>query len=433
MYKHHAEAYECLMRHHDCSSVANYLLHTIVQRIVRSRSDDCQADSPHMSQSPLHPCTHVPGTRDTPETNTHTDWDDKNYEKKGKNSEFANDYVPTSTRGSTGNNDNANAVHSNDSYTAPFLNIVDLGCGTGRVAEMLLRHPCVRRIHAYDNAPAMLERCLVNTVTAACRAGHWDRIVLIPQSRSSGADAAQHTHCLAQRCTHASHTASHDAAIDSSASSLSTTSSHSDWSFYPLNTDTHCLSDESESRSASRSLHANSSSPCRTLELCVRPYSFAHVQYGCLRPEKKEDEDGGHHALCQLVVCAWSLSFVMREQWGEGRWYDAVDAVMAEMYRLLDNTTSDAALVVIETLGNDSVEPTRNNTLMKRLEEKFGFVRWWGRTDYHFDSVEEAVQMMRFFFGAKAAQQTQERQATSRMECTGVWTLWRPRDRCHDK
>ena len=52
-----------------------------------------------------------------------------------------------------------------------------------------------------------------------------------------------------------------------------------------------------------------------------------------------------------------------------------------------------------------------------------GFQNKWIRTDYQFESLDEAVDLAGFFFGAEMADRVRERRIVILPECTGVW--WR--------
>jgi hypothetical protein len=148
---------------------------------------------------------------------------------------------------------------------------------------------------------------------------------------------------------------------------------------------------------------------------CVRPYSFQHIQQGALRGHKK----------LNCIVCAWSLSFVMRAQWGGDRWHAAVRGTVESMLGLLDNSTGDAALIIVETLGSGTTVPTRRNVMMELLEP-MGFAKTWVRTDYVFESVAEGEALCRFFFARGTAEKFAASGSLSLPECTGIWTLIKP-------
>lgn len=259
--------------------------------------------------------------------------------------------------------------------SAPLLSIqvADFGCGTGRIESMVSRHPAVSSIYAYDSEMPMLKRCLVSTVRCVGAAGHRRGVLLLPRAEAGTENGSTE-------------------APDNSPVVLCGPAT------------------------------AGEDGKPATMTLCMRPCSFEAVQQGFL--------EATHHPKCQMIVCAWSLSYVMRQQWGQDRWHAAVDATVQSFLRLLDHTVSDAAVVILETLGNGSAEPTRQNTYTKYLEDTYGFTRCWVRTDYSFKDSTEAHRMVRFFFGDAMLSKltvSQESEAYSLMECTGIWILWKER------
>lgn len=332
MYRRFPEAYDAFMRRHNCTAIEAYLLDEVLQRIVQSALPISSSSSPDPSV------------------------------RTGANQ--------LSTAQASASNPDDGAAH-------PFVRVADFGCGTGRIEEIVVRHPATQAVYGYDSEVAMLRRCVVNTVRAAAEAGHCPTVTILPVATTASTAASSPAVVIAPPATNEA--------------------------------------------TVSESALASSSSPSslRALELCFRPCTFQAVQAGFLTATS--------HPKCQVVVCAWSLSYVMRMQWGENRWHDAVDSVVAALVNCLDTSMSDAAVIVIETLGNGSTEPTRNNTLMQRLEDTHGFVRRWVRTDYEFANTQEATRMVRFFFGEKLASQLQRDSAKTLLECTGIWTFWKPR------
>jgi SAM-dependent methyltransferase len=256
------------------------------------------------------------------------------------------------------------------STSASWMHVADFGCGTGRIETIIAQHEAVHAIYAYDGEAAMLRQCLLNTVRTAAQSQHYTGVRLHPVATSVSAP------------------------VDASVSSPSLPSVEL------------CGKGEGDARAE--------------LQLCIRPVPFQAIQGGFLATTR--------HPRCSLMVCAWSLSYVMRMQWGEDHWHAAVDAVLQAMLDHLDTTTSDAAVVILETLGNGSTEPTRQNTYTRRLEDHFGFTRTWVRTDYEFATRADAERMIRFFFGEKMLSKLTMDDDGVRcrlMECTGIWTLWR--------
>jgi ubiquinone/menaquinone biosynthesis C-methylase UbiE len=112
-------------------------------------------------------------------------------------------------------------------------------------------------------------------------------------------------------------------------------------------------------------------------------------------------EDGS----ADLIVSGWSVSYLA--VWKEGK-TDELDIWLAEMKRVLRR---DGVVILFESLGTGNETPVR----LKHVESTYGwldangFQQKWIRTDYQFESVEEAVELAGFFFGDEMA------------ECTGVW------------
>ncbi|CAM42268.1 conserved hypothetical protein [Leishmania braziliensis MHOM/BR/75/M2904] len=291
----------------------------------------------------------------------------------------------------------AAAETSGQRRTQPWVRVADFGCGTGRIEGMVAQHPAVQAIYAYDSEVSMLRRCLANTVRSAAQSGHYDTVTLLPVAAPAETMGEGNTPSAA------SHALSSPSVL--------------------------CGADHSK---------AETKAPSAVLQLCLRPVPFQAIQSNFLTETQ--------HPRCPLVVCAWSLSYVMRMQWGEDRWHAAVDSVVQSLLSLLDNTRSDAAVVILETLGNGSAVPTRQSTYTQRLEERFGFTRTWVRTDYEFKSTADAERMVRFFFGEKMLAQLTSDDVRSGagengvtddtgsgggcrlMECTGIWTHWKARE-----
>ncbi|HEX2989536.1 MAG TPA: hypothetical protein VHO49_02600, partial [Anaerolineales bacterium] len=55
--------------------------------------------------------------------------------------------------------------------------------------------------------------------------------------------------------------------------------------------------------------------------------------------------------------------------------------------------------------------------------EANGFDSKWIRTDYRFESLDEAIELAGFFFGEELAEQVRANGSVILPECTGVW--WR--------
>ena len=98
---------------------------------------------------------------------------------------------------------------------------------------------------------------------------------------------------------------------------------------------------------------------------------------------------------------------------------------------LLHNATKNlkpgSTIILIETLGTNTESPGAPNDKLKifyhELENQHGFTLKQIRTDYQFESNDEAARIMGFFFGEKMQQAVhQERGSRIIPEWTGIWT-----------
>ena len=121
-----------------------------------------------------------------------------------------------------------------------------------------------------------------------------------------------------------------------------------------------------------------------------------------------------------LVVSGWSVSYL--SVWNPEHGQAELDKWLAEMQRVLRR---DGTLILFESLGTGNETPLR----LEHVEPTYrwldanGFENRWIRTDYRFESLEEAVELAGFFFGEKLASQVRASGSVILPECTGVW--WR--------
>ena len=120
-----------------------------------------------------------------------------------------------------------------------------------------------------------------------------------------------------------------------------------------------------------------------------------------------------------LVIAGWSIAYeVCRPTLEEERLY----FLLERWNRML---RADGTILIIETQGTGVEHPAPP----ERLEPYYlmllmaGFESTWIRTDYRFESLAEAEELTRFFFGDALADRVLEEQLTILPECTGLW--WR--------
>jgi ubiquinone/menaquinone biosynthesis C-methylase UbiE len=127
-------------------------------------------------------------------------------------------------------------------------------------------------------------------------------------------------------------------------------------------------------------------------------------------------------ASVDLSVAGWT--FGHQTEWNADRWQVEIGAGVDEMLRVL---RPGGTAVVIETMGTGNRTPAPPNAQLAAyyawLENTRGFAYKWIRTDYHFESVDEGIELFRFFFGDALAELVARENNVVISECTGVW--WR--------
>lgn len=120
-----------------------------------------------------------------------------------------------------------------------------------------------------------------------------------------------------------------------------------------------------------------------------------------------------------LAVSGWSVSYLA--VWN-GQKSDELDAWYAEMKRVL---RKGGFIILFESLGTGNESPIRLEHVdpTYRWLDTNGFQHKWIRTDYRFESIDEAVELTGFFFGEEMAVRVREERLVNLPECTGVW--WR--------
>lgn len=123
-----------------------------------------------------------------------------------------------------------------------------------------------------------------------------------------------------------------------------------------------------------------------------------------------------------VVLEGWSFGHSVG--WSPDGWREDVGQMLAEMRRTL---RAGGTAILLETLGTGNKQPAPPNEGLAELyawwEREHGFNHAWIRTDYQFESVAEASELTRFFFGEALAARVEREKMTILPECTGVW--WR--------
>jgi ubiquinone/menaquinone biosynthesis C-methylase UbiE len=121
-----------------------------------------------------------------------------------------------------------------------------------------------------------------------------------------------------------------------------------------------------------------------------------------------------------LVVSGWSVSYLA--VWNQENGQAELDTWLSEMKRVL---RKEGTMILFESLGTGNEEPIR----LEHVESTYqwldanGLENKWIRTDYKFESLGEAIELSRFFFGDELGEKVERNHWVILPECTGVW--WR--------
>jgi len=119
-----------------------------------------------------------------------------------------------------------------------------------------------------------------------------------------------------------------------------------------------------------------------------------------------------------LVVSGWSVSYLA--VWNPEKANEELDQWLVEVRRVL---RTDRTIILYESFGTGNESPVR----LEHVESTYhwldvnGFQNKWIRTDYRFESLDEAANLAGFFFGAEMADRVREKRSVILPECTGVW------------
>lgn len=125
-------------------------------------------------------------------------------------------------------------------------------------------------------------------------------------------------------------------------------------------------------------------------------------------------------ASADLVVSGWSVSYLA--VWNPDTWREQLETWLAEMKRVL---RPNSHIVLFESLGTGNESPIKLEHLKDFYPwlDEVSFQNKWIRTDYKFESVAEAEELSRFFFGDELGNKVRDNEWIILPECTGVWWL----------
>jgi len=121
-----------------------------------------------------------------------------------------------------------------------------------------------------------------------------------------------------------------------------------------------------------------------------------------------------------LAVSGWSLSYLA--VWNPDTARVDLEKWLGEMKRVL---RPNSYIVLFESLGTGNESPIKLDHLRDFYPwlDEVGFQNKWIRTDYKFESLDEAEYLSRFFFGDELGDKVKKNKWVVLPECTGVW--WR--------
>ncbi|MFN3492776.1 MAG: class I SAM-dependent methyltransferase [Anaerolineales bacterium] len=119
-----------------------------------------------------------------------------------------------------------------------------------------------------------------------------------------------------------------------------------------------------------------------------------------------------------LVVSGWSVSYLA--VWNKDSWRNELEKWLGEMKRVL---TANSYIVLFESLGTGNESPVKLEHLKDFYLwlDEVGFQNKIIRTDYKFESIQEAEELSRFFFGDELGDKVLKNNWVILPECTGVW------------
>lgn len=119
-----------------------------------------------------------------------------------------------------------------------------------------------------------------------------------------------------------------------------------------------------------------------------------------------------------LVVSGWSVAYLA--VWHPETYRDELENWMSEMKRVLKPS---GRLVLFESLTTGSETPIPLEHLKDYYAwlDEAGFQKTWIRTDFKFDSIDNAAESLGFFFGEQMSNRIRETGSAIVPECTGVW------------
>lgn len=153
-------------------------------------------------------------------------------------------------------------------------------------------------------------------------------------------------------------------------------------------------------------------------ELHLKAMGVTNWELGVADNKRLPVEDAG----ADIAIASWSFGHAVG--WFPDTWRDEIGAAVDEMARVL---RPGGTAIILETMTSGSETPAPPTeglaTYYLWLETERGFSSTSIRTDYQFESLDEADRLTRFFFGDELADRVRRENWVILPENTGIW--WR--------
>lgn len=121
---------------------------------------------------------------------------------------------------------------------------------------------------------------------------------------------------------------------------------------------------------------------------------------------------------CDIVIEAWAVGHTLIDE------FSAPDKFLKSLFEnIYDKLNENAKIIFIETMGSNVSEPTiplkELDYFYDKLENVYGMERTIIETDYKFPTIQDARNIMTFFFGEQI---TEDINSNIVKEFTGIWT-----------
>jgi ubiquinone/menaquinone biosynthesis C-methylase UbiE len=122
-----------------------------------------------------------------------------------------------------------------------------------------------------------------------------------------------------------------------------------------------------------------------------------------------------------IITAGWSISASLGQK--DMDWKSQIDLVITEAHRTIKH---GGAIIIIETMSTASEIPRPPTEELAKyytwLEAEKGFTSRVIQTDYKFETLEQAVGAIGFFFGEEMAVKVREQKWERVPEWTGIWS-----------